>query len=311
MKFKKNIALLLSVMTVASMVSFPASAYLEENVNSETALTETADHAQTVIYESHELDTTKVVNSGNCGADGDNVKWEMHKGGTLYIFGEGKMEDYFLFNPPYYENSLIVNNIVIEYGVTSIGELAFYNCSSLTSIEIPDSVTSIGYMAFCNCSSLTSIEIPDCVTSIGASAFDDCSSLTSIEIPDSVMSIGNYAFSGCNEITIHGYKNSYAEVYAKANSIPFFTLVKDTAPEKDPTPTQPKNIGDLDGDGEVTSADSLLILRQSVGLEKFDDLKLKLADVDGDNDVTSADALEVLRFSVSLSTNDKIGKSLK
>ena len=90
---------------------------------------------------------------------------------------------------------------MIEDGVTSIGESAFFYCSSLTSITIPDSVTSIGDYAFFNCSSLTSITIPDSVTSIGESAFYGCSSLTSITIPDSVTSIGNSAFSYCSSLT--------------------------------------------------------------------------------------------------------------
>ncbi len=68
----------------------------------------------------------------------------------------------------------------ITYSVTSIGNNAFYNCSSLTSVNIPNSVTSIGYLAFWDCSSLTSVTIPNSVTSIGGSAFYSCSSLTTL-----------------------------------------------------------------------------------------------------------------------------------
>ena len=65
--------------------------------------------------------------------------------------------------------------------------------------------------------------------------------------------------------------------------------------------------GDIDGDGRITSADSLLILRQSVSLENFDDVHKELADVDRDGVITSADALEVLRYSVGLPSNGNIG----
>ena len=64
-------------------------------------------------------------------------------------------------------------------------------------ITFDSDVTSVGYMAFYACSSLTSVTIPDSVTSIGDSAFNSCSSLTSVTIPDSVTSIGYYAFTHC------------------------------------------------------------------------------------------------------------------
>ena len=91
-------------------------------------------------------------------------------------------------------------DVIIPDGVKSIGNLAFYGWTSLTSITIPDSLKSIGYKAFSGCKSLTSITIPDSVTSIGESAFSHCTSLTGITIPDSVTNIGSFAFSGCTSM---------------------------------------------------------------------------------------------------------------
>ena len=82
--------------------------------------------------------------------------------------------------------------------VTKIGDYAFYNCDSLTSVTIPDSVTTIGAYAFHYCRSLTSVPIGDSVTTIGSRAFYYCTSLTSVTIGDSVTTIGYAAFHYCS-----------------------------------------------------------------------------------------------------------------
>ena len=131
----------------------------------------------------------------------DNLTWKLDADGKLTISGTGAMKDYNAAEnlSPAYMNSNI-KKVVIEKGVTSIGELAFFKCSSLTNITIPDSVTCIAYAAFHGCSSLSSITIPNSVTSIGIYAFVFCSSLTSITIPDGVTSIGYGAFSECSSL---------------------------------------------------------------------------------------------------------------
>ena len=90
--------------------------------------------------------------------------------------------------------------ITLPDGLESIGNKAFYSCSSLTAIDIPSSVTSIGEEAFRSCTSLKDVTLPDGLESIGSYAFRDCTSLTAIEIPSSITSIGTSAFNGCTSL---------------------------------------------------------------------------------------------------------------
>ena len=92
------------------------------------------------------------------------------------------------------------SSITIPSSVTSIGDRAFRECSSLHSVTIPSSVTSIGESAFLECSSLYSVTIPSSVTSIGNYAFWGCRSLWSVTIPSSVTSIGDSTFWGCRSL---------------------------------------------------------------------------------------------------------------
>ena len=146
-------------------------------------------------------DCDKVVEKGYTYWIEDNLTWKLYEDGTLNISGTGAMKDYNADdNPsPAYNNSK-VKKIVIEKGVTSVGDYAFRSCNNLTSIMISNSVTSIGNSAFFYCTSLTSVTIPDNVTSIENYAFA-YTGLKSITIPDSVTNIGNYAFAGCKDLT--------------------------------------------------------------------------------------------------------------
>lgn len=116
------------------------------------------------------------------------ITWTLSDDGTLTISGTDmpnySSPDY----APWYSQCNKIKKIVIEYGVTNIGDRAFSGCTSLTSITIPESVTSIGQGAFCNCWALTSITIPNSVTSIRDDTFSRCGSLSSVTIPYSVNS---------------------------------------------------------------------------------------------------------------------------
>ena len=111
---------------------------------------------------------------------------------------------------------VVIPDTIDGKSVTSIGEFAFFDCTSLTSITIPDSVTCIEWYAFQGCTSLTSIKIPDSVTEIGSSAFSGCKSLTSITIPNSVTSIGEFAFYDCTSLTSITIPNSVTSIGSNA-----------------------------------------------------------------------------------------------
>ena len=133
----------------------------------------------------------------------DNLTWKLYEDGTLNISGTGAMKDYSHSESnqsPVFDND-IIKSVVIEDGVTSIGNSAFWSCGGLISVTIPDSVTSIGNFAFSGCVGLTNITIPNSVTCIGMKGFGGCSGLTSITIPNSVTSIDEGAFEFCSSLT--------------------------------------------------------------------------------------------------------------
>lgn len=144
-----------------------------------------------------------------------------------------------------FANNDSLENINIPNGVTSIGHFAFGGCNSLKEIKLPDSLTSLGSSAFSSCTSLTNVTIPGNVRYIGNYTFEHCENLESVVLEEGIKTIYNYAFSKCTSlkevfipesvtkiesknafynsenVTIYGYKDSYAQKFAKENNIPF------------------------------------------------------------------------------------------
>ncbi len=138
--------------------------------------------------------------SGVCGED---LKW-YYKDGVLFITGTGEMDQYIYSesSAPWYDSlGNQISSVIIDEGVTSIGDSAFMFCESLAEITIPSSVTSIGNRAFQCCGGLTEITIPDTVMSIGDWAFSNCINLTKIDLPDSITVIGDGVFNYCFNLT--------------------------------------------------------------------------------------------------------------
>lgn len=151
---------------------------------------------------------------------GDDLRYSISGDGVLTISGTGDMWDFTTESRRWSDRGSEIKSIVIEEGVTSIGDLAFQFCNNLTSVSIPESVQSIGERAFFACAGLTAVSLPRSVASIGNFAFGNCTSLESLTlpegleavpdnlctfcdslsnlvIPEGVTSIGEMAFSGC------------------------------------------------------------------------------------------------------------------
>ena len=192
-----------------------------------------------------------LIISGNCGADGkDNVTWTIDtEKGILTISGTGEMGYFDKDTAPWLGYESYTKTVIIENGVTSLGNFAFWLNKHLSSITIPRSMTSIGDMSFFCCSSLTNITVEEgnpvyhsegnclietasktliagchnsvipvdgSVTSIGRYAFSERSNLTSLIIPNSVESIGAQAFNWCENLTSITIPSSMTSIHEEA-----------------------------------------------------------------------------------------------
>ena len=134
---------------------------------------------------------------GQCG---DEVTWSLSPEGTLTVSGTGEMWD-FKSGKSILADKASVTAVVIESGVTRIGEEAFLKYENLRTLSIGQDVTVIGRNAFAGCAGLEALVIPENVTRIEATAFKMCTSLESLEIQNGDISLGARAFSLCSALT--------------------------------------------------------------------------------------------------------------
>lgn len=141
---------------------------------------------------------------------------------TLVIRGTGETKDFTADDKKF--DGKAIKNLVVEDGITRLGNFILYKATNLQTVELPDSLVKIGQHAFDSCSNLTELSLPDSVialgtytfigagitslklssglTSIPENAFEGCDKLTTVEIPSSIKEIGASAFDGCSSLAV-------------------------------------------------------------------------------------------------------------
>ena len=163
------------------------------------------------------------------GTFGDNLTWTLDEKGLLTISGTGPMPnfDWPDASHPFYAIRNDVFAVVIETGITTIGDYSFTFMQNIVRADIPEGVTKIGEAAFYECEKLTDIVLPETVDTIGMDAFSNCLALGSINIPAGIKTIDHFAFRGCKTMKnlvfppdtptkelIRCYKGNTCDVYS-------------------------------------------------------------------------------------------------
>ena len=165
-------------------------------------------HVGTVEYRNKEFTNTYPVSplaycyvsegvvetaSGQCGP---NAFWELDNRGVLTIQGTGIIEDYDNSSYTFWEGyEGWIKKIVIEEGITSISDYAFYNCSALEEVSLPETLEYIGDYAFAFCDRLKGLVVPASVTEVGECAFWVCVNLEQIKFKGSAPLFEDYVFA--------------------------------------------------------------------------------------------------------------------
>lgn len=155
------------------------------------------------------------------GSIGDNVKWSFDpETGTMTYSGTGAMYDYTSRKGlPYFHLLGEVKSVVVEEGVTTIGNYAFQYMTELSSVSLPKSLRSVGTFAFGYCAKLTEVTIPEGVTHIGSKTFSSCK-LTTLNLPSTLQYIDMKCFDGTSVVDVYynGTKAAWEQIEISSQS---------------------------------------------------------------------------------------------
>ena len=202
---KKGIGKTISLITVLTLIFQMLIPIIPELDIEVLAADETSENTEEISrnYEIKEEETWDISKN----RDGSIIaKWTLNNK-TLTISGTGEMKNWTSYSEEDWHDTQyteVIEKVIIENGITRIGEEAFAGCTSLKSIEIPESLVSIATEAFMDCESLSEIDLSKNVSIIGSWAFRGCFSLQYVELSSKIEEIFNYAFesTGLKEITI-------------------------------------------------------------------------------------------------------------
>ena len=210
---------------------------------------------------------------------GTNLTWRLDDDGTLTISGKGDMGQHIILEKkvtwnelnklnqqnvtlPWRKTKNLIKKVVIEPGVTSIGNYAFSYCNNLTEVKISDSVTKIAFRAFEFCDSLKEVILPDSVIEVGECAFYYCENLSSVTFSSRLIKIYNSAFRGCYKLSnvnlLDGLKSIDMDAFGRCTSL---TEIK--------IPSSVTNIGEW----IFTECKNLQIIRYKRGLNGAEKLR--------------------------------------
>ena len=158
------------------------------------------------------------VYSGTCGK---NAVWSFDaETGTLTISGTGSTTNYAYHfeseQAPWTPLSGQLTRVVVEEGITRLGDHAFTECTNLVEVVLPDSVTELGSYVFNNCRSLAGVEFPENLTVLGSSVFSGCYALESFTIPESITEIPDSMFNYCKNLKTINFHDGVTSIGSNA-----------------------------------------------------------------------------------------------
>ena len=173
--------------------------YEHEAPDWETGGTERSDCRYCDYYEINSTDSKNFI--------GEGLSWTLENG-VLTISGSGSMKDFSYNSIPWGEQREKITDIIIEEGLTNIGDYAFYMCSSLKNVNFPDTLVSIGEFAFCDCDNLTHLVFEN-ITFLEDAAFFACDGINYVTISTKMQEIGMWMFD--NELSDIYFDGTEAE----------------------------------------------------------------------------------------------------